>query len=629
MAKIVIVHNVFLIAWACPVLVCGTDVNNCAFEPISYVEMMWAGINSDNFCSNYSAIPDFIARDTLPNEVQENPTLGDFGSLDTLAPSNAVNTVNANENFSLSLPGTSTGTGSSISSVQVQSTAGNATKRINEETERTDGEQKTHKRQKKQTTGSKANTSLIDEAEARLIIEDFNKQFGDAAKVIFHLSVYMAKFAKDLAQRALTSAHSSKIVEQCMASEKWRGHNVFWRILMFFLDTQSLEIVSLNQLENKTNIVLRNRKKDSKSLSEYSYGSINNIINDSRNAKRIEIKCSLSFLERRSTTDIYSVLRWLLYHVKIERVGITCDLTEAGMNSKIFGKQIAVLTKEWRESRVCIDSLTLRFAHAQHMTAAEIVKECPRIPVLKIHFISVDLCQSDAIQQTLKKVLLHCPALKHLSVFGVGIGIEHIHTIVKLLPQMVFLEVEFLFYYKKEWLQRKESPPVFPGLSALKLHTIHSCPSSIENLVCLFPSLQRIQLASKNAKTHLIDALSNLPHLRSLGIINGFLPIETIECLLGKLSSLEYLSVGVKELDCKLAHALSKYAGMHTLMLRGSYIPGFLASLLQPSPLMSTLEFLDVCRYCITRKSRLTPEDKHSKTAAMKNFGCKIQMSRG
>ncbi|KAI5189524.1 hypothetical protein NECID01_0547, partial [Nematocida sp. AWRm77] len=87
------------------------------------------------------------------------------------------------------------------------------------------------------------------------------------------------------------------------------------------------------------------------------------------------------------------------------------------------------------------------------------------------------------------------------------------------------------------------------------------------------------------------------------------------------------LSVGVKELGNKLVHALSRCTGMHTLILRGNYTAGFFSSLLQASPLMSTLEALSVCRNTVScnKKDSLSAEDKRSKKDAMKKFGCIVE----
>ncbi|KAI5190909.1 hypothetical protein NECID01_1204 [Nematocida sp. AWRm77] len=138
-----------------------------------------------------------------------------------------------------------------------------------------------------------------------------------------------------------------------------------------------------------------------------------------------------------------------------------------------------------------------------------------------------------------------------------------------------------------------------------------------------------MQIAASDASSIIVlDALSKLPYLRSLEVVNGFLSVETVEYLLEKLPALECLSGGFKELDNKLAQALSMYAGMHMLKLRGRYTTGFLASLLQMSPLMNTLKVLDVYRYGKnTLVNRLSIEDKASKTIAMQNLGCAVQVS--
>ncbi|KAI5193221.1 hypothetical protein NECID01_2184, partial [Nematocida sp. AWRm77] len=124
----------------------------------------------------------------------------------------------------------------------------------------------------------------------------------------------------------------------------------------------------------------------------------------------------------------------------------------------------------------------------------------------------------------------------------------------------------------------------------------------------------------------LIDALSKLRLLRSLETVNGLLTIETVKDLLERLPNLEYLCVGIDKLDNTLAQALSKCTSMHMLKLRGNYRSSFFTSLLQPSPLMSTLKVLDIYRYHKNNTNKFTPEDKHSKKAAIKNFGCKIQV---
>ncbi|KAI5193286.1 hypothetical protein NECID01_2194, partial [Nematocida sp. AWRm77] len=302
-------------------------------------------------------------------------------------------------------------------------------KRACDTAEKEDREHNSGKRQKTKTTATKTNSSLMDGAVVRMVVEKFSRFFGDGAEIFNRYTPpYINKFAKDLAQRHLISVHSSEIVEQCTASEQWVGHNIFWRILTFFVDMLSLEIVELNRLESKKTVVLRNRIS-SKPLSECTDRHICRTIAKCRDAKRMEIQCNLSFLESRGTADVLPVPRWLLYHVNIECVGITCDLTEPNINSAMVGRQVAALTKEWKRRRVCIDSLALRFSLAQYMAAAAVVKECPSIPVLKIHFMDADPWKTGVVSQALKALLLHFPALEQLSVFGVSIGIGHIRTI--------------------------------------------------------------------------------------------------------------------------------------------------------------------------------------------------------
>ncbi|KAI5145283.1 hypothetical protein NEPAR04_2392 [Nematocida parisii] len=477
---------------------------------------------------------------------------------------------------------------------------------------------------------AETNTALMDETEVRIAIEKFGRYFGKDTKVNVRLTPDMLGFAEDLALRGLTSAHSREIVDLCTASEQWLEHSVFWRILMFFVDTMSLEIVELNHLENKKTAVLRNRKTSAKPLSRCTKDYIYKIIAKVRGTERMEIQCSLDFLVSRGTADVLAVLRWFLYHVKIECIGIACNLTEAGMNSAVLGRQMETLSKEWRGSTLRIDSLALYFNLAQYREAAEVVKECPWVSVLKMHFIGTDSRETGDINQALKALLLHCPSLEQLSVFKVSIDIEHIRTIAAMLPQLVLLEVGVLTLKKLALDQKNENEaiPVLPGLKTLKVRSLYNySDAGIESLVCLFPSLKYVQISAKNVTTPLIDTLSSLRFLRTLEILNGFLPIETAEYLLDKLPALEWLSAGVNKLDNSLAHVLSECTGIQTLKLRGTYIPGFLASLLQPSPLMNTLKVLCVCRNSgFYRKGSLSAEDLSSKDTAMKKFGCAVEI---
>ncbi|KAI5193235.1 hypothetical protein NECID01_2186 [Nematocida sp. AWRm77] len=605
-------------------LVCSSDIDSLAFEVTNEVEMMCPYVNPDSLYSDYSDILEFLPTDDLQSVLQEEQARESSCALDVPVFSNAVNSADIIEELSAFLSFPSTGTDTAISSVQVQSTVGSAKRAC-------DAVENTAKRQKKKTKAT-ANTALMDEAEVRMAVEEFRRCFGPGVKIWRHLPRPIIKFANNLAQRGLTSAHSSKIVELCTASEEWLDHYVFWRMLLLFVDTMSLEVTELNRLEDKKTVVLRDRKPSAKPLSEGTKHYIGRSIAKCRGAKRMEIECSLNVLEGRDTADVLAVLRWFLYHVKIECVGITCDLTEAGMSSAVFGRQMQALTKEWRETRVRIDSLALRFRLTQYKDAAVIVKECSWATVLKIHFIGARLCQDNDINQMLKTLLLHCPTLDQLSVFGFHVSIEHIRTIAAMLPQLMILDVGFLSLDRLLLGQKKEkeSMPVFPGLKTLKLASMYSyLDASIKNLACLFPNLKFVQIPSRHVTTPLIDALSSLRLLRTLEVVDSTLDTETAVYLLDKLPNLECLSVGVSNLDIKLAHALSKYVGMHTLKLRGYYTAGFLASLLRPSPLMSTLKVLSVWRNSGSyRKGNFSIEDKHSKDTAMKNFGCEVEIRR-
>ncbi|KAI5190497.1 hypothetical protein NECID01_1003 [Nematocida sp. AWRm77] len=641
----------FYYAWTillkCMVLVCSTNINTLDFKVITEVEMLCANINPDNACSSCSGIPNSLPRVSLQNDasdarqsvLQVNQTPGVSCPLDAPGPSNTVNTVGVNEGSSASLPSTSTSSNtsstpsSSISSVQVQSTAGSA-KRPCDTAEKKDRKQRSRKRQKTKTTVAKANAALMDEAEVRLAVEKFNKYFGYNTIVWVFLSRDMVEFANDLGLRGLTSVHSIEIVEQCTAPKQWRGRDGFWRMLMFFMDTLSLEVVEINRLEDKKTVVLRNRKIRDKPLSECRSDYICKIINKFRGAERMEMQCRLSYLVNMSTPNVLPVFRWLLHHVNIQCVGVTCDLTETEISSEVLGRQIAALTKEWKGNTIHIDSLAVHFKLAQYKEAAVILKECSSIPVLKIHFLDAALFQGNNRKQALEFLLLHCSALEQLSIFGVAVDIEHIKMIIPMHPKLELLEIESLILGKlelsleeEEKSVREEVAPEFPSLRTLKLMSIYNISCFDETkLIDFFPNLKCVQLSSKTTNILMIDALSNLRLLRSLETVNGLLSAETVVYLLERLPTLECLSVGVKELGNNLAHALSKYTGMHTLNLRGSYTAGFLTSLLQPSPLMSTLKFLEIYKHPNTFNDNFTSEDISSKKGSMKRFGCVIKI---
>ncbi|KAI5192769.1 hypothetical protein NECID01_2075, partial [Nematocida sp. AWRm77] len=538
-------------------LVCSSEIDSLAFDVIRELEMMCPYVNPDIFYSDYSDILEFLTTDDVQNGVQEEQALESSCALEVPGASKIVNSADVIEELSafLSFPSIDTGTGTAtgISSVQVHSTAGSAKRAC-------DTTKKARKRQKTNTTTStdaEATTALMNETEVCMAVEEFNMQFRHGPMVWGRLPSDMLVFAKDLAQRGLTSAHSRKIVELCTASEEWLGRPVFWRILMFFVDTMSLEIVDLNQLEDKKTVVLRDRKPSAKPLSGCARQHIYRTINRFRGTERMEIQCSLNVLEDRGTADVLAVLRWFLYHVKIECVGITCDLTEPNMSSAMLGRQMQALTKEWRGTRVRIDSLALHFKPAQCKGAVMVMKECSWVTVLKIHFMFVDAQNVGDINQALKALLLHCPTLEQLSVFGFHVSIEHIRTIAAILPQLVLLEVGFLNLNKLALGQKKEreSMPVLCGLKTLKILNIYNYSvADIENLVCLFPNLKFVKIPSRYVATPLIDALSSLRLLRSLETVNGLLPIETAVYLLDKLPTLDCLSFGVHKLDNKLVH---------------------------------------------------------------------------
>ncbi|KAI5192098.1 hypothetical protein NECID01_1807 [Nematocida sp. AWRm77] len=388
-------------------LMCSVDFSSLSFEPTD----ICPDINLDVFYSDYFDTLDSLARDIPQNVLQEEQATGDSRPLEVPGASKIVNSVDVIEELStfISFPATSTSTASSISSVQVQSPVA-STKRACNTAEKKDRKQRARKQQKTNTTVTEANSVLIDEVEVRMAVEKFNRYFGDDKKVSIRLPPGITEFAENLVQRGLASVHSREIMELCTASEKWLGHNIFWRMLIFFMGTQPLYLTNLNQLEDKNTIVLRD-KLSNQPLSESSNRKLQHVVAKFRDAERMEIQCSLSILEGKGTTNVLGVLRWLLYHVNIRCVGITCDLREAGMNSAVLGRQMAALTKERRESRVHVDSLALHFKFADYMAAAKIINQCPSISVLKIHVIGVYWCQVDDINQALKALLLHCPAL--------------------------------------------------------------------------------------------------------------------------------------------------------------------------------------------------------------------------
>ncbi|KAI5192492.1 hypothetical protein NECID01_1959 [Nematocida sp. AWRm77] len=626
----------WIVILSCAALVRSSDISSLDFELISDVEIMCEGIDLDDL--DYSAVFDSLDMKSLPNdssgaqqsELQEEQALESSFTLEAPVLSNTMTSMKAKESASVPLPSPNTSASFAISSVEEYSTT-RSSKRIRDRVEKEDGEQKMAKVQKTMTTAmaTETNTALMDKTEVHTAVKKFSRRFGNDAKVWFRLSPDMLGFAEDLGLRGLTSIHSRKIMELCTASKQWWGHSVFWRMLMFFMDTLFLELVDLNRLEDKKTVVLKDKKKDYKPLSEYTANHIRHVIAKCRGAKRLEMHCSLNVLVSRGTEDVLDVLRWLLYHVNIRCVGVTCDLREAGMSSAVLGRHVKALTKERRGRRVRIDTLALHFNFAQYKDAAVIVKECSWVTVLKIHFITVDTQQKDNIGHVLGNLLSKCLRLEQLSVFRVCVDIGHIHTIMNILPKLVLLEIGSFVSNKKVCLQKKKKPlSAFSCLRTLKISAIHNYDAGIKKFVYLFPNLEDVQISATDVTTSLIDTLSKLPHLWSLEIINGSLEIETAEYLLERLPALECLSVGVKDLDKKLAHALSKCTGMHTLKLRGNYSTGFFASLLQPSPLMNTLRVLCVCRNFGSsyRRDKFSAEDLSSKKAAMKNFGCTVEI---
>ncbi|KAI5190908.1 hypothetical protein NECID01_1203 [Nematocida sp. AWRm77] len=424
------IYCAWLILLKGTVLAHSTDIETLDFELTDELEIMCADVNPGSFYSDYSGILESPPRDNQKNMLQENQTPGDSYSVNLSGPSCTVNSVVANDvsstSLSLSLPSTSTSTStdSTISSVQVQSSA-DSIKRACDQTETHNGEKtKTRKIQKAMTMNAEANTALMDETEACLTIEEFGRYFRDGTKYSGYMSRDMLGFAEDLAQRGLTSAHSRKIVDLCTASEQWLGHSVFWRMLLFFVDTLSLELTDLNQLEGKKTIALRDRIC-SKSLSECADRSIYNTIDKVQDAVRMEIQYNLGFLEDKGTEDAFSVLRWLLYHVNIRRVEIICDLTKQEIDLAIFRRQLTALTKEKRGNRVYIDSLALYFKLAQHMAAAEIIKHTTSITMLKIGFLPMNIHQIDSIDHILETLLSQHLELEKLCVSGVRLGIKY------------------------------------------------------------------------------------------------------------------------------------------------------------------------------------------------------------
>ncbi|KAI5189584.1 hypothetical protein NECID01_0607 [Nematocida sp. AWRm77] len=620
---------------------CAADISGLDDEMID----ICLDVNLDAFCFDYSNILDSPSGNSLLDMLQENQTPDDSYALEAPVLSNALDSVGINEgssvSFSLSSPSTSastiasTSTCSSIPSVQGCFSAGSA-KRACDMEEKKDREQMVHKRQKTNTILSEANTGRMDKKEVCLVIEEFNRYFMYGVNVWVYIPLNVTEFAKNIAQRGLTSAYSKEIIKQCTASKEWLGHKFFWRVLIFFLNTLSLDIVTSNQLEDKNTIILKDRKIRSKLLLDYTRYHMCRSVSKCQGATKMEINCSLNILEDRSTADVFSVLRWLLYHVNIGHVSIVCDLTKTPISSNAFGRQIAALTKNWKGSRLCIDSLTLHFVLTQHMNASAIVKEFPSIPALKIYFRVSCHYQFGDVNQALKALLLNCPALEQLNIFGVYIGIGHIQMIVSILPKLVLLEVESLnldmlqlCQRKKEERERETVSTEFPSIRTLKLLNLSNYKNgNIERFVGFFPSLNFVKLPTKYVSASLINAFSRLPYLRSLKIIDGLLLTETAVFLIEKLPNLETLCLGVKKLDAPLLQAFSKCTTMHILQLRGHYNTGFLSSLVCSSPLMNTLKVLDVYRYSKSGTTKLTPKDLSSKKTAMNNFGCVININR-
>ncbi|KAI5189731.1 hypothetical protein NECID01_0637 [Nematocida sp. AWRm77] len=206
MAKIVIVRNVFLLVWARTVLVC------CAGPSHPDAERVYAGM------PNLAAVASYYLNSSLPSTYGPRHSVyhGSGASAHNELPSMQSDCEPLDLSCKTGARETSSCSGAAIptnSDTPTHACSSSAAKRIHEEAEKKDGEKKVSKKQKTNTntsaTASETNTALMDETEACLAIEEFNRCFRDDTMVWIRLPLDILEFSKDLSQRGLTSVHSS------------------------------------------------------------------------------------------------------------------------------------------------------------------------------------------------------------------------------------------------------------------------------------------------------------------------------------------------------------------------------------------------------------------------------------
>ncbi|KAI5188603.1 hypothetical protein NECID01_0216 [Nematocida sp. AWRm77] len=486
------------------------------------------------------------------------------------------------------------------------------------------------KRKKIQASQSKDKQN---KEEQNSLMETFRILFTEESFNIISEDTFF-NFADRLAIFLLDKQHSSTIVERCIASEKWVGSKVFWRVLILVLDRLSLK-TSVHSVTNTQKslciaqkILSSDRMVPHNTAAVHAKHTLKEAVENSWKADHIVFNEWIWGIGYQGGTDVYLMLGWLLYHVGVTSISITY-VHQIDQSGKEIKAHMRKLTKNYNGKEVKIVSLNLCFEWKMHREVTDVLKKHPCLTDLKLSIIIDNSLYGLNNTMELKYMFSKCRQLKKLCITGGYISFTAIETVVTCLSNIEELEYNLVFQNKDAAalanLSQGELMPSYT-LETLRIGRICAYDTAYMGILTeFFPNITSLELMSPVVDQSALMRIAEFVFLKHLKLSRFIMANSVFLFLVQSLPYIEFLSASIQYLHESISPPLLACPRLKYLALRGVYSPGFITSLLQ-FPLLNTLKIVDIKSSTGLESVFLSKEEMEAIHHAQLNHGCIIQI---
>ncbi|KAI5190491.1 hypothetical protein NECID01_0997 [Nematocida sp. AWRm77] len=637
----------------------GATYNGASYDnPTSFNTMVATALDSDNYCMDYTETSTF----NDSTAYQDNPvssSLGNSGYSNTQNTFGYLDTANSNSYNTYSTAAQTMSVSNSTSSMQntflnaeevnfdnnaLQETDPHLVTYNSTETDaflNTDMIQSSTRMledeseisvcstiQKQKTPMIQETLSVNTNSSEELLLNAFNRLFKEETLSI-GLNTNIIEYWHQTMRKSMHTPEFAKLSEKLLASKKWIGHNIFWRLLVEFLNKLSLEL-SVENIQNNSTATKRREatikltSPNTDTSHEMSAGELETIVSNCKGVQKMKIECNLKHLSQDDAMSTLSVFRWLLHHVGIQYLSI-CHIVHTDLRLHQPISLLNHLTQDSLGNMLYVESLFLEVHNKNCESALQILKEYSYISELSIT--TGKYLETTTIDpNSLGEIFRLCSNMETLLLPNMTLCIDTLRECLLGNIKLKHLEIYNLLLESKDQINydRKTSFMSLPFLTVEYLKVAESCSyfeSNMRTFVLSFPNLKSLDIVVKGITLIAIGQLSSLCNLTSLAVRNHSLINEHITQIVHCLPNLTCLFIYAFFLDESLARALFRASKLHTLNIQGNYIAGFLKYLFQ-QPLVHSLKSLNIYRSGPITAEFLSPKDKEAQFYAKVYFNC-------